>query len=249
MRSIHILNGDALSEQFPSDFTGQRIILRECLMDGEASAEYWEAFYQERWQFLNKLTGGLSFEEYQSKSVSQIEAITKLSSEDTVFLWFEEDLFCQVNFWFCLHILLRFTSVQELYLVKPDEGNPYSFASCSRAQLRERFNQAEILSDLPSWSKLWPAYQLKDWASLEEIAQSLTKEWPFVLRAVEAQLARLEREAYLGRPMEKVLALVKEGMSFPEVFQTIWATEGIYGYGDLQVKQLYDRAQSLIKAE
>lgn len=249
MRPIHILNGDALAEQLPADLEGQRIIMRECLMDGEISALEREAFYRDRWQYLDQLTDGLSFEEYQQKTVSQLEAISKLSAGNKAFLWFEKDLFCQVNLWFCLHLLVESGSVAEIYLVKPDERSPYSFAFYTQEALMNLFHQAKRLNDPSKWSKLWTSYRDKDWPALEKYALSMANDYPFVLKAVQAHLARLEREDNLGRPMEMVLALLREGKSFAEVFQAMWATEGIYGYGDLQVKGLYDRALSLIEAE
>lgn len=218
-------------------------------MDGKISALEREAFYRQRWQYLNQLTGGLSFEEYQLKTVRQLEAITELSAGNKVFLWFEEDLFCQVNLWFCIHLLVESGSVAEIYLIKPDESSPYSFAFYAQRALMDLFYQAKRLNDPSKWSKLWTSYRDKDWPSLEKYALSLVRDYPFVLKAVQAHLARLEREGDLGRPMEMVLALVREGKSFAEVFQAMRATEGIYGYGDLQVKGLYDRALSLIKAE
>lgn len=248
MAITHILNGDALLEQLPASIAGKRIIMRECLMDGKVSAKDWPTFYQVRWQYLDGLTGGLSFEDYQAKSIYEIKKIQHLSPSEKIFLWFEEDLFCQVNLWFCLHIIAIETDAKDVHLVMPDNRSPYSFASYTNAELEALLPQAKPAGDLMPWSQLWQAYRDKNWKQLGDIAIDLQSDWPFLVPAVKAQQDRLENNNYQGRPRETVLNLVKEGRSYPEVFQAFCQTEAIYGFGDLQVKQLYDEAQRLNNA-
>jgi hypothetical protein len=42
----HILNGDALKGQFPSEIPGQLIVARECLVDGDVSGESLSEFFR-----------------------------------------------------------------------------------------------------------------------------------------------------------------------------------------------------------
>ena len=247
MADIHILNGDALLAQMPNTIPGKRLIIRECLMDGQVEMPSFAAFYKNRWSYLKELSGEFPFEEYEEKTISQIEALKNLSAEDSVYLWFEEDLFCQVNLWFCLYILHECSSVEQVYLVKPDHRSPYSFGFYNTQQLEVLLANKLRIFDLKPWSDLWKAYQNEDWLELKNLGASLNSQYPFLMPAIKAQLERLKTDSSYGRPLDMVMKLVAEGKSFPEVFRSIYKSEAIYSFGDLQVKRLYDLARSTNK--
>ncbi|MCP4133480.1 MAG: DUF1835 domain-containing protein, partial [bacterium] len=74
----HILNGDALKEQFPVDrIDGDLIIVRECLLEGDVSGADLETFRNNRAAFIQKEYGA-SREEYFDKTVSEFELIFKI---------------------------------------------------------------------------------------------------------------------------------------------------------------------------
>ena len=45
---FHILNGDSLSGQFPEEIPGEKVIFRECLVDGPVQADSEEVFWKIR---------------------------------------------------------------------------------------------------------------------------------------------------------------------------------------------------------
>ncbi len=247
MADIHILNGDALLAQIPDSIPGKRLVMRECLMDGPVASPSLEEFFRKRCSFLNELSGDLSFKEYEEKTISQINALKNSSTEDSLYLWFEEDLFCQVNLWFCLYILQEYSSIDQAFLVKPDHHSPYSFGFYNSQQLEVLYANKLTIINLKPWSDLWKAYQNEDWSELKKLGASLNPHYPFLMPAINAQLERLQTDTSYGRPLDMVMKLVAEGKSFPEVFRSIYKSETIYGFGDLQVKRLYDLARSINK--
>jgi hypothetical protein len=90
----------------------------------------------------------------------------------------------------------------------------------------------------------------------------LEGEFPFVLKAVEAHIDRIPREGDPGRPVRTLLEIVREmremqetremqemraaqksqtrQVNFGAVFREFQRREAIYGFGDLQVKRLFD---------
>ena len=52
MPEVHVLNGDALLNQFPESLTGERLVMRECMIEGPLNGASLESFYQERIEFL-----------------------------------------------------------------------------------------------------------------------------------------------------------------------------------------------------
>ena len=103
-KEYHILNGDALKEQFPEDIKGTLIIARECLIEGNVDGDTFDSFFNNRAQFISKNYGDTK-EAYLQNVKTEFQKILTLEPDSNVNLWFEDDLFCQVNFWFIIHLL------------------------------------------------------------------------------------------------------------------------------------------------
>ena len=74
------------------------------------------------------------------------------------------------------------------------------------------------------------------------LAEKLKPKYPFMLPAINAHIERIPEDGYLGRPKESLKEIMKELQTdkFGPVFQEFCKRESIYGFGDLQVKRLYD---------
>ena len=112
----HILNGDALKEQFPKDIDGEVIVARECLVDGDVHGGSLEELFATRARYLSKHYKEVSEAYYYEHTVPEIKKITEIPAGSEVNLWFEDDLFCQVNFWFVLHTLMSHANNLTIYL-------------------------------------------------------------------------------------------------------------------------------------
>ena len=98
MKTFHILNGDCLDQRFPNDLDGEKIIWRECLIDGPVSETN---FFESRTKFIQENFGETK-EGYSEKVLNEFEKIKNIPQNADVYFWFEDDLFCQVNLWFLL---------------------------------------------------------------------------------------------------------------------------------------------------
>ena len=124
-KQFHILNGDALKEQFPQDVPGEQIVLRECFVDGPVDANTLEELYEIRSKFIVDNYEG-TVQEYSEKVIPEFNKITSLHENCDVNLWFEDDLFCQVNFWFTIHLLQL--KKCNTFLIRPVKHNQYGLA-------------------------------------------------------------------------------------------------------------------------
>ncbi len=239
--TYHILNGDALLAQFPAPLEGERIVLRECLVDGPVGGTTLEEFYAHRIAFLGQQHAETK-EGYQEKAIGEFTKIRQMEAGATVCLWFEEDLFCQVNFWFACWLIDASEACYEVFLVSPPAFTPYSFGRLSTEELKDCYRVKIPLPDLSPFAQLWKAYQLEDMETLLRIAEAQATHYPFLLPAVQAHIARKPSSGTLGRPKETLRAIVKEVGSddFGRVFREFQQREGIYGFGDVQVKRLFD---------
>ena len=88
----------------------------------------------------------------------------------------------------------------------------------------------------------WNAYQLNDKNRFQEILKSASIELQFLKDVVEAHFARLSFPAELSRPEKSLIEISNsiQSKDFVDIFSLFSAKEGIYGYGDLQVKKLWN---------
>ncbi|RKE04521.1 DUF1835 domain-containing protein [Marinifilum flexuosum] len=241
-KTYHIVNGDCLKEMFPKNIKGELIVARECLVDGNVTGESLDELLQVRAKFICSKYPVFSEEEYHQGTSVELKKILEINEKDEVNLWFEDDLFCQVNFWFCLNLLFENGKNQNIFLVRPNKGNEYNFG---------RMNQEELLmahehkmsidsKSLMQMSKLWRMYQHKDWTGMLEIADQLKEQFSFLLPAVNAQIDRLSKGKYEGRPKESLRNIIieLETTEFAPLFKEFCKREEIYGFGDFQVRGL-----------
>ncbi|GAA4842416.1 DUF1835 domain-containing protein [Algivirga pacifica] len=242
-QQVHILNGDALKEQFPAGITGTQIVARECLVDGDVKGETLKEFFQTRASFIAGLGLGEKAEDYYQKVVPEFEQMQQIPEGTEINLWFEDDLFCQVNCWFVSYLLLQtYGTDRAVFLVRPPKLTPYGFGALTRQGLQQAFKGRLPLIHQEKLALLWVYYRDQNTEGLRKVGQELQAVYPFILPAVEAYIASLPTPESLGRPKETLLAIMKElnTREFGLVFREFCQRGAIYGFGDLQVKRLYD---------
>ncbi|WP_268036327.1 DUF1835 domain-containing protein [Algoriphagus sp. PAP.12] len=236
---FHILNGDALSYQFPKDIPGEKIIFRECLVDGPVHADSEEEFWKKRKEFIE-----LEFSEadYDSYSKAEILKITQIPAESKVYFWFEEDLFCQVNFWKACTLLP--TAFNQAFLVLPGKDSPYSFAQVSHENLISNWKNAQELGaeDIPVFRNLWSYFQNSEPQNALKISPEVEVKFPFLIPAIKAWKEMIPNENSEGLPKEELKKIQTElhTEDFGEIFREFHRRLPIYGFGDTQVFKLWE---------
>ncbi len=245
----HVLNGDALKDKFPNSIKGERIILRECLVDGPVHGNTIEAIYKTREDYLNTLYSDIDSPVYKIDVIPELNKLRTIKQGDIVYLWFEEDLFCQVNLWFALYLLK--TSKAELYLILPFSNSQYGFGSMYTIDLAKVYTDKIEIKSSSGWFDLWPAYQNNDIKRLERIGEQFATTCPFLQKSIEAHKDRNLNTGLLGRPEKGLIEIIKElnNSGFGSVFQEFCKKEAIYGFGDMHVKRLYDKVMNMMSSE
>lgn len=242
----HILNGDSLAYSFPeAKIEGNIIVMREALIDGDLSGNDLQDFWHSRAKFL-----GVTEAEYRDKVISEFDKITNAPDDSSFNLWFEYDLFCQVNLWFVISILNSLPGKKRVYAVYTshvDKNHNFfwnGFGSASSSQLQACYNDKILLSDadLQFGQNLWTAYKNGNLEELAHLAEEQSSAFPYLQEVVKAHIERFPTDGTNGRP-EKVIKDIIRNIStdFGEVFKAFWKRESIYGFGDTQLKQLYDK--------
>ena len=244
MKQVHILNGDALKYQLKNTFDTEKVVMRECLIDGNRQGENLIKFYANRAEFTAQYEG-CTVAGYYQYAAPEIDKINTIALGCEIYCWFEEDLFCQANLWFVLNLLIKNGHQSHIYLVRPNQANRYNFNQMSEHELNLAFENKQLLlsSQLILLEKLWPLYQQNNVNEMLVIAKKLSVALPFLLPAITAHQRRAPDESGLGYPQRQLLAIMKElnTNEFVAVFQCFSAREGIYSFGDLQVKQMLEQ--------
>ncbi len=244
--TYHILNGDSLAHSFPdAKIEGQVIVAREALIDGDLSGNDLQAFWKSRARHM-----GLTEAEYYDKVGSEFEKILNAPNDSEFNLWFEYDLFCQVNMWFVLSIINGLPARKKVYVVYTcylDRNSKHfwnGFGPADSSQLQVCFRDRIVLSnaDLQFGDELWNAYRDNNFGELSRLSKNQSRAFPYLQEVVKAHIDRYPKDGTNGRP-EKVIEDITKSLSadFHTVLKEFWKRESIYGFGDTQLKHLYDK--------
>jgi hypothetical protein len=247
-KQYHILNGDSLKEQFPNNIKGELIVARECLVDGNVQGSDLSELYHSRAQFISENYKGYKEKDYYEITVTEFNKIQNITKDSDIHLWFEDDLFCQVNLWFVIKLIYENYKNQQVFLIRPKTNYEYNFGGMNKEELLNEFrNKIKIeLPELKELSKLWKLFQQGDCDEMIRIAERLDKRFPFLIYAIRAHIDRLPSDGILGRPVQTLIQIMDElnTAEFGSIFKEFNRREAIYGFGDLQVKRLLNEIKN-----
>ena len=247
--TYHILNGDSLAYQLrQTGIEGEFIVCRECLIEGPVLFDDLEDFWSGRADFIDSTQQGTR-EQYFEITVSEMEKVMEIPDGAQVCLWFEHDLFCQANMWFVMSLLEQ--QQLEIYRIFPvinTEADTWKGFGISDSQMLEQaFREKIKLSpdDIALGISLWRAFSTHDLAQLAVLSQTPTKSFNYLPEVCQAHIDRFPKDGSLGRPQGVIKELLeKSDVDFDGLMSDFFIREGIYGFGDVQVKRMYDELMS-----
>lgn len=247
MATYHILNGDCLADQLKQTNIKQGyIICRECLIDGNLQADNLSEFWAIRAKFIAD-TYNASTEDYFNRTVKEFEKLKNLPDNSEVCLWFENDLFCQTNMWFIISLLKNQPTIK-LYRIFPTVKNgadTWKGFGIANAEMLEQSYTSKVLfkpQDIELGNDLWTAYKNSDFNRLQKLSKNQSDCFQYLEEVCQAQIDRFPTDNTLGRPDKTVKEIIEtRSKKFKDVFSEFSNREGIYGFGDTQLKNIYDR--------
>ncbi len=241
-----ILNGDSLAYSFPdANIEGKIIVVREGLIDGDLSGDDLHDFWRSRAKYM-----GITEAEYHDKVGSEFETILNAPDYSEFNLWFEYDLFCQVNMWFVISLINSLPIKKNVFAVYTSHLDKTSnqfwngFGRANSNELKVCYADRLLLSeaDINFGQELWSAYKNSNLDELTSLSMHQSLAFPYLQEVVKAHVDRFPKGGTKGRP-EKVIEDITNTIStdFHKVFKEFWNRESIYGFGDTQLKSLYDK--------
>ncbi|MFX0556917.1 DUF1835 domain-containing protein [Maribacter sp. CXY002] len=252
---LHITNGDSFTERLKKlNLDGDIITWREMLCEGKTLTNVGsESFWKTRFEFLNK-NYKVSKSWFIEKTLKEYRSLCNHKQQDHIVLWFEYDLFCQVNMLAVISWLLTNRKYAEISLVcsgnEDDSNKLYSLNDLSDEQLHTLYKNKKILSqdDTEYADYVWQLYCSNNPIRLENLTDFNEYQFDYLGDAVKTHLKRFPSIANGLNEMENTmlrLAMDEKPTSKTDFLETILSTQNNLGFADTQYNRAIERLKPL----
>ena len=242
---LHIHNGDSTADKAKlSILPGEHFAFREALVEGPTPLAHdnseWRAI---RARHLSEAYG-VGLKQCERELEEQEQKLASFADHEEVVLWFEHDLFCQVNLLYLLDWFSRRqlgdTTLSLICIDRfPGVTDFRGLGQLSAEQLASLFPNRKAVESraLQLASLSWRAYCSPDPTQIEQILEADTSALPFLGAALGAHLKRFPSiKNGLGAIENVALGLTQDGpASFNDIFAGFADAEPNYGLGDSQL--------------
>jgi len=162
---LHITNGDSTTNYLQSlNFKGEFITWREMLCEGKTSIDVGsETFWKTRFDFF-KSAYKVSKKKFIDLTVKEYRNLCQTKNQKEIVLWFEYDLFCQINMIAIVSWIKRYRKGEKVTLVCSGdvEGNSkrLGLGELNKEQIHQHFeNRVELTQDDIEYADyIWQLY-------------------------------------------------------------------------------------------
>ncbi len=242
---LHITNGDYTTKHLQNlNFNGNYITWREMLCEGQTLTDVGsETFWKTRFDFL-KSSYKISKKKFIDYTLKEYRNLCKHKQQDEIVLWFESDLFCQVNMLAVISWLKKHRHGYKISLVtsgKLDNTNKmYNLPQLNEEQIQLHFKNRATLTqdDIEYADYIWQLYCSDSPLRLETVHQfNPMSPFSYLADAIKAHLLRFPSiENGLNIIENSILQTVKQNefSSKEELIQNLLKNQENYGFGDIQ---------------
>ncbi len=250
---LHITNGDSFTEKLKGlKLKGDIITWREMLCEGKTETNVGsESFWKTRYDFLHK-NYNVSKSWFIEKTLKEYRSLCNHKQQDHIVLWFEYDLFCQINMLAVLSWLKAHRKYAEISVVcsgKEDESDKmYGLSELSDEKLLGLYENRTVLGqdDIEYADYVWQLYCSNNPIRLENLKDYQDFKFTYLADAMHAHLMRFPTIKngldYLENHMLQLSAELKPE-SRKDLIKTVLGNQGVYGFGDTQ----FDRILTSLK--
>lgn len=215
---LHITNGDHFTERLKKlDIKGDIITWREMLCEGRTLAQVGsESFWKTRFDFLHK-NYQVSKSAFIEKTLKEYRNLCNHKKQDRIVLWFEYDLFCQINLVAVLSWLLANRKDAEISLVcsgnvgERKKGD--TLGELTDEALLDLFAKRVVLSpdDIEFADYVWQLYCSNNPLALENLRDFDNYQFQYLAPAIKSHLKRFPSIANgLNEMEQRILKQVQE---------------------------------------
>lgn len=255
---LHIRNGDSFTSKLKTlPLKGDIITWREMLCEGKTlSAVGSETFWKTRFEFLNK-NYKISKSWFVEKTLKEYRSLCNHKQQDQIVLWFEYDLFCQINMLAVISWLKTHRRHAEIYLVcsgnEDDTDKMYGLGELSDDQLMGLYEKKVRLTqdDIEYADYVWQLYCSDNPIRLENLSDFENYNFTYLSDAIQAHLRRFPTiKNGLNEIENHVLRIAEEEKpeNKNQFLGKILTTQGVYGFGDTQFQRMLSQLKPLFNS-
>ncbi len=245
---LHITNGDSFTERLKLlQFKGDIITWREMLCEGKTETNVGsESFWKTRFEYLHK-NYNVSKSWFVEKTLKEYRSLCNHKQQDEIILWFEFDLFCQINMIAVLSWLKTHRRDSQISLVCSgnEDGTDKMYGLCDLEdnRIQTLYKKRKHLSqdDIEFADYVWQLYCSDNPIRLENMSDFEHYHFDYLSEAIKVHLKRFPTiKNGLNEIENKILALSVEQKpkNKKQLVQTILSNQGYYGYGDSQFERI-----------
>ena len=255
---LHITNGDSFTERLKTlELGGDIITWREMLCEGKTEANVGsESFWKTRFDFLHK-NYKITKTWFVEKTLKEYRSLCNHKQQDQIILWFEYDLFCQVNMLAVISWLKTHRRHAEISLIcsgdEDDSDTMYGLNELSDEQLMRLYENRVRLTqdDIEYADYVWQLYCSDNPIRLEHLMDFDNYQFTYLSDAIKAHLQRFPTiKNGLNAVENNILTISdKEKPSSKKVLlNKILRNQGVYGFGDSQYERILTKLKPLYRS-
>ena len=252
---LHITNGDSFTQRLKKlNLNGDIITWREMLCEGKTETDVGsESFWKTRFDFLHKHYN-VSKSWFVEKTLKEYRSLCNHKQQDQIILWFEYDLFCQINMLAVISWLKSHRRYADISLVcsgKEDETNKlYGLNELSDEQLLQLYSDRIHLSqnDIEYADYVWQLYCSDNPIRLENLMDYDNYQYSYLSDAIKAHLKRFPTIKNGLNVIENQILQITESeqpASKKALLGAALKNQGYYGFGDTQFQRVITNLKPL----
>jgi hypothetical protein len=252
---LHITNGDSTTNYLKKlNFQGTIVTWREMLCEGKTEVKVGsEQFWKSRFDFL-KQSYNVTKKQFIDLTLKEYRNLCNQKTQEEIVLWFEYDLFCQVNMLAVISWLKRYRKGRKISLVcsgkVKNSTKLYGLAQLSEAQISDQYQHKIMLSidDIEYADYVWQLFCSNNPIQLQNVHQyQPSKTFKYL---TDGLLAHLQRFPSIKNGLNTIENTILDIASNTKISSknklaaALLRAENQYGFGDMQyVKKIEDLKQ------
>lgn len=261
VKILHILNSDSSASIFKkTELWGEVLVWREMLCEGSLHKNIGsDAFWKQRYSFFEKEVG-IAKLDYYDNTIKEIIPIEDLEGYEEVVLWFDFDLFCQINLiGLCTYLLQSYRKDIRYYLVCTGKEKGSSTLQALSDYTVESYiklyeNRIKISrNDLLFAQESWNLFVSNNPTVLRAFNFNKNKKFRYLQNAINQHLERFPKLNSLNQIENKILETIAlEPITKKEIISKLqlWQKEKtVYGFGDLNYLLVLQKLSDYYKEE
>jgi hypothetical protein len=242
---LHITNGDNTTNYLQKlKFSGEFITWREMLSEGKTTSDIGsETFWKTRYDFL-KSSYNISKKKFIDYTLKEYRNLCNQKEQDEIVLWFEHDLFCQINMLAVISWLKRYRQGHQISLVCSGEikgsNKMFGLSQLNATQIKQHYKNRVTLNqdDIAYADYIWQLYCSDSPLRLETVYKfNPMSPFKYLAKAIEAHLQRFPSIKNGLNNIENTIIKTADSKDFTskkELVSELIKNEEVYGFGDLQ---------------